>query len=61
MGLSFTYAGSNRMDIVENIIPIILDLNNSMELSSIAAMVCGLIFISSTNEDIITSILEMLM
>jgi len=61
MGLSFTYAGSNRMDIVEQIIPLILDLNNSIELVSIASMVIGLIFIGTMNEDSLTSILTTLM
>ena len=32
MGLSFSYAGSARADLLETISPIILDSSNSMEL-----------------------------
>lgn len=51
MGLSFAYAGSGREDILELISPVILDGDNSIEVSSIAAMVLGLIFLGTCNEE----------
>ena len=51
MGLSYTYAGSAREDIFEEIGPMILDGENSIELSSVAALVTGLIFIGTCNGD----------
>lgn len=58
MGLSFTYAGSAREDLLEIISPIILDGDNSVEVSSIAAMVLGQIFIGTCNEEVASSIIQ---
>jgi 26S proteasome regulatory subunit N1 len=43
-GLSFTYAGTAREDILELVSPVILDGDSSIEVSSIAALVLGLVF-----------------
>ena len=58
MGLSFAYAGSAREDILEIITPIIIDGDNSIEVSSIAAMVLGLIFLGTCNEEAANSIFQ---
>lgn len=51
MGLSFTYAGSAREDLLEVISPIILDMDNSTQLQAIASLAIGLIFVGTCNED----------
>jgi len=57
MGLSFTYAGSSRDDLLEEISPIILDGDNSTELKAVASLTLGLIFVGTCNEDVAQSIL----
>ena len=61
MGLSFTYAGSQREDILELVSPMILDGDNSMELIATAALVLGFIFIGSCSEEVSSSIVQALM
>ena len=58
MGLSFTYAGSAREDILETVSPIILDGDNSVEVSSIAALVLGLVFIGTCNDEVANCIIQ---
>lgn len=57
IGLSFTYAGSARADLLEAISPIILDSGNSTQLQAIAALAIGLIFVGTCDEDAAQSIL----
>ena len=61
MGLSFTYAGSAREDILEVVGPMIYDGDNSIELSSVAALVTGIIYIGSCNGDAADTIVQALM
>lgn len=51
MGLSFTYAGSARADLLESISPIILDGDNSTELQAVASLAIGLIYVGTCDED----------
>ena len=51
MGLSFTYAGSARSDLLDAISPIILDSSYTTELQSIAALSIGLIYTGTCDED----------
>jgi 26S proteasome regulatory subunit N1 len=57
MGLSFTYAGSARSDLLEAISPIILDSGNSTQLQAVAALAIGLIYVGTCDEDAAQSIL----
>jgi 26S proteasome regulatory subunit N1 len=57
MGLSFTYAGSARTDLLEAISPIILDSGNSTQLQAVAALAIGLIYVGTCDEDAAQSIL----
>lgn len=57
MGLSFTYAGSARADLLEAISPIILDPDNSTQLQAVAALAIGLIYVGTCDEDASQSIL----
>ena len=61
IGLSLTYAGSNREDLLEDFSPIILDSSNSIELQAIAALSIGLVFVGSCNEDAAQAIIQTLM
>lgn len=61
MGLSFTYAGTCREDLLEIITPMILDGDNSIELVSVAAMVAGFIFQGSCDENCVSTITQTLM
>lgn len=61
MGLSFTYAGSARVDLLEAISPIILDSGNSLQLQAVAALAIGLIYVGTCDEDAAQSILQTLM
>ena len=61
MGLSFTYAGSARPDLLEIISPVILDSTNSQELQAIASLALGLIFVGTCDNDAAETILQTLM
>ena len=61
MGLSFTYAGSARADLLEQISPIILDPDNSTQLQAVASLAIGLIYVGTCDEDAANSILQVLM
>jgi hypothetical protein len=51
LGLSFTYAGSARADLLEAISPIILDSSNSIKLQAVAALSIAMIFVGTCDED----------
>jgi 26S proteasome regulatory subunit N1 len=61
LGLSFTYAGSNRAELLEIISPLILDSSNTIELSAIASLALGLIFVGSCDNDAAETILQTIM
>jgi len=57
IGLSLTYAGTQRQDLLDDFSPIILDSTNSIELQAVAALSIGLVYLGSCNEDATQSIL----
>ncbi|PVV00234.1 hypothetical protein BB559_000008 [Furculomyces boomerangus] len=60
-GMGLSYAGSNREDIADLLIPFICDTELSMELASMAALSAGLVCIGSCNGDVASSILQAIM
>lgn len=62
MGLGLSYAGTNREELLELLLPIVEDTSISMQLSALAALSLGLIFVGSSNdrvsEAIITTLLD---
>jgi 26S proteasome regulatory subunit N1 len=62
MGLGLSYAGSNNIDLLEQLVPIISDASQEMRISAMAALSCGLIAVGSSHPDvteaIITTMLE---
>lgn len=61
LGLALAYAGSRRQDLLERLSPLISDTSISMEISSIAALCLGHIFVGSANGEIASSILQTLL
>lgn len=61
LGMGLAYAGSRRQDLLERLAPLISDTNLSMEISSLAALSLGHIFVGSANGEIASSILQTLL
>ena len=61
MGLGLTYAGSQREDLLELLLPIVEDTSLDMQLSAMAAVSLGLIFVGSSNGQVADAIAVTLM
>lgn len=57
-GLGLAYAGSRRDDLAELLYPIVLDTGLSMELSALAALSLGHIFVGSANSEVTSNIIQ---
>lgn len=60
-GLGLAYAGTAREDVLELLMPIIVEGSQSIELVAHACLSLGLVFVGTANGDIASSILETLM
>ncbi|KAJ1861597.1 proteasome regulatory particle base subunit [Coemansia sp. RSA 2703] len=60
-GIGIAYAGTNREDIIETLLPIISDTDVTIDISSIAALSAGLVCIGSGNSDVSSVILQAMM
>ncbi|KAK2932517.1 hypothetical protein FoTM2_006975 [Fusarium oxysporum f. sp. vasinfectum] len=61
MGLGLAYAGSNKEDVLEHLLPMISDASVDMQISAMAALSCGLIFTGSSHPEISEAIVTTLM
>lgn len=62
MGLGLTYAGSNKEELLaDKLLPIISDTSQDMQVSAMAALACGLIFVGSSHADVTEAIITTLM
>ena len=61
MGLGLAYAGSNKEELLEVLLPIVEDGSLSMQLSATAAVSLGLIFVGSSNHQVSEAIATTLM
>ncbi|POR36192.1 26S proteasome regulatory subunit rpn-1 [Tolypocladium paradoxum] len=61
MGLGLSYAGSNKEDVLDLLLPIISDSSLDMQISAMAALACGLIFVGSSHPDVSEVIVSTLM
>lgn len=61
MGLGLAYAGSNRMDVFELLHPVLADTSLSMQVSSMAALSLGFVFVGTCNGEITETILQTMM
>ncbi|KIV93938.1 hypothetical protein PV10_05110 [Exophiala mesophila] len=61
MGLGLSYAGSNREDLLDFLLPIVEDSTQEMQLSAMAAVSLGMIFVGSSNNQVAEAIATQLM
>jgi 26S proteasome regulatory subunit N1 len=61
IGLGIAYAGSAREDLLDLLLPLVSDTGLTMELSSLAALSLGLIFVGTCHGDITSTILQTMM
>ena len=61
MGIGIAYAGAGRLDILERLLPVASDTSISMEVSSMAALALGFVFVGSANGDVTGAILQTMM
>ncbi|KAI8325921.1 26S proteasome regulatory complex, non-ATPase subcomplex, Rpn1 subunit [Martensiomyces pterosporus] len=60
-GMGMAYAGTNREDILELLLPIVSDTDVTIDISSIAALSAGLVCIGSSNGEVTSTILQAMM
>jgi 26S proteasome regulatory subunit N1 len=60
-GIAVAYAGSQRRDVAERILPHIADETNTMEVAAMAALALGFVFVGSGDGEIASTILQTLM
>ncbi|KAG5922286.1 proteasome regulatory particle base subunit [Claviceps africana] len=61
MGLGLSYAGSNKEDVSDILLPIISDASQEMQISAMAALSLGLVFVGSSQSEITEAIVTTLM
>ncbi|KAI1436629.1 armadillo-type protein [Xylaria sp. CBS 124048] len=61
MGLGLSYAGSQREDVMDLLLPIAMDSTLDMQISAMAALALGFIFIGSANPDVSEPFMSLLM
>jgi len=60
-GLGLAYAGSNRRDVLDLIIPVLGDSKANMEVIGNAALACGMIAVGTCNGEVTSTILQTMM
>ncbi|CAK4030457.1 26S proteasome non-ATPase regulatory subunit 2 [Lecanosticta acicola] len=58
MGLGLAYAGSNKEDLLDILLPIVSDTGLEMQLSATAALSLGLIFVGTAQSDVSEAIIQ---
>ncbi|KAK9469831.1 armadillo-type protein [Lipomyces arxii] len=61
IGLGLSYAGSQNQEVYNLLQPLVADSSLSMQISSIAALSLGLVFVGSCNADLTETILQTMM
>ncbi len=61
MGLGLSYAGTNKEELLETLLPIVDDTSLDMQLSAMAALSLGLIFVGSSNDRVSGAIITTLL
>ncbi|KAF2645519.1 26S proteasome non-ATPase-like protein regulatory subunit 2 [Massarina eburnea CBS 473.64] len=61
MGLGLAYAGSNKEELLETLLPIVTDTSLDMQLSAMAALSLGLIFVGSSHGEIADALMNTLL
>jgi len=60
-GLGLAYAGSNRQDVIQLLLPVFGDSKSNMEVVGVTALATGLISVGSCNGEVTSTILQTLM
>merc|ERR1712025_886149 len=60
-GLGLAYAGSNRQDVLQLLLPVFADPKSNMEVVGVTALATGLISVGSCNGEVTSTILQTLM
>jgi len=60
-GLGLAYAGSNRTDVIQLLLPVFADAKSNMEVIGVASLAVGMIAVGSCNGDVTSTILQTLM
>jgi 26S proteasome regulatory subunit N1 len=58
MGLGIAYAGSNKEELLELLVPMVTDTSLDMQLSAMAALTLGMVFVGSSNSDVSEAIIQ---
>ncbi|KAF2143830.1 uncharacterized protein K452DRAFT_224638 [Aplosporella prunicola CBS 121167] len=58
MGLGLAYAGSNKEELLDLLLPIVGDTSLDMQLSAMAALALGMIFVGSAQSDVSEAIIQ---
>ena len=61
LGLGLAYAGSNRDEILQTLLPAFGDSKSSMEVVGVTALACGLVTVGSCNAEVTSTILQTLL
>lgn len=61
VGLGLAYAGSNRSEVLDLLLPVLSEANAPMELVGLAALSCGLIAVGAKTFDVTSAVLQCLM
>ncbi|KAK7757703.1 proteasome regulatory particle base subunit [Diatrype stigma] len=61
MGLGLAYAGSQKDELLEILLPIVSNSSQDMQISAMAALACGIAFVGTGNPDVSEAIVTLLM
>jgi len=61
IALGLAYAGSNKQELLEILLPVISDTSLDMQISAMAALSLGLVFVGSANSDVSEVIIQTLL
>jgi 26S proteasome regulatory subunit N1 len=61
MGLGLAYAGTNKEELLEILLPIVSDTSLDMQLSALAALSLGMIFVGSANGEVTDALMNTLL
>jgi 26S proteasome regulatory subunit N1 len=61
MGLGLSYAGSQKEELMEFLLPIVTNSSQDMQVSAMAALSCGLIYVGSGNPEITEAFITLLL
>jgi len=58
LGLSFAYAGTAKAEVLEAVTPLVIDTSYSMEVSAMAALCLGVVFVGTCNVDVLNAVMQ---